>query len=271
MRVELVTMWYNEEFLAPFFLNHYSWVDKIHIILDAETSDNTMEIIKKYPNTIIYNYKFPDKLDDSIKAKLFTDYYRLATDADYFIAVDSDEFIFCNEINKPVKQFLQETNRNVYFVNLWQIYKHIKDLPLDPSIPIPLQRRHGDPDLHSDKNHLYMKPCVVKTGQNLNICIGQHYLCYEDGTIIYTRNVDIDSMRKKNVSIDMIDRLQGSHWKLVDLEERINRILNNRKNRLSAVNISCKWGDQYEITKEDIIAEYEQHKNDPIVIYNRIA
>ena len=60
MRIELITMWYNEEFLAPFFLNHYSWVDKIHIILTPVPTDRTEAIAKRYPNVEIEYFWFPD-------------------------------------------------------------------------------------------------------------------------------------------------------------------------------------------------------------------
>ena len=59
MKIVLITMWYNEEFLAPFFLNHYKWVDKIHILLDADTDDNTEAIATGYSNVLIEHFNFP--------------------------------------------------------------------------------------------------------------------------------------------------------------------------------------------------------------------
>ncbi len=45
IKVEIITSVYNEEFLLPFFLKHYSWVDKINIIYDQDSNDNTLQII----------------------------------------------------------------------------------------------------------------------------------------------------------------------------------------------------------------------------------
>lgn len=47
MSIEIITMWYNEEALAPFFLKHYSWADKITLLYDEETSDKSLDIIAK--------------------------------------------------------------------------------------------------------------------------------------------------------------------------------------------------------------------------------
>jgi hypothetical protein len=45
MRVETTTCVYNEEFLIPFYLNHYSWVDRINILFDVDTNDKSLKQI----------------------------------------------------------------------------------------------------------------------------------------------------------------------------------------------------------------------------------
>lgn len=270
MRVELVTIWYNEEFLAPFFLNHYSWVDKIHLVIDSDTNDATVSIAQQYPNVEIGYINFPDMMDDKIKADKFNTVYRSIVDADYVIVVDSDEFIFCNLIEKPVKTHIEDTLMDVYFVHLWQIYKHEFDAPLDPNIPTFLQRRHGDPDMGNGSNLVYIKPCVVKVGKNIFFGIGNHCLDY-DGVYVSICNTDVSSLSEKNVSVNGNDMLQGSHWRLVDVEESIKRRIINRKWRQSKTNLENGYCSNYHhITKKDILKEYEDNKQNPIVIYSRI-
>lgn len=269
MRVDLITIWYNEEFLAPFFLNHYSWVDKIHLIIDADTNDSTVSIAKNYSNVEIEYFKFPDMMDDKLKADKFNSVYQSISDADYVILVDSDEFIFCNQIDKPVKTHINETLKDVYFVHLWQIYKHENDVPLDSSISIPLQRRHGDPDMENSTNIVYIKPCVVKSGMNISFGFGNHFLHY-DAVYVSITNPDVQSLRVKNVSVEGNDMFQGSHWRLVDVEETIKRRIINRKWRQSKTNLEKGYCANYHhITKKDIINEYDANKQNPIVIYNR--
>ena len=267
MKIELITMWYNEELLAPFFLNHYSWVDKIHILLTPAPNDRTEAIVKRYPNVEIEYFRFPDdKIDDILKIDKFNEKYRSCTEADYVILVDSDEFIFCDQINKPVRSHLEATMKDVYFVNFWQIYKNEQDLPLDPKQPVIYQRRHGDPDMFTPFNILYVKPVVVKGRLDIAWTPGNHELIYK-GKSLFWRTRNTDEFTKMNVSASKREMLQGAHWRLVDLDETIARRIGNRKNRISQNNLSKGLGVQnFNITEEEIIKEYNDHKNDPEVI-----
>jgi len=69
-KIELMTLWYNEEFLAPYFLNHYKFIDTIHLFLDSDTNDTTKEIISQYNNVSLKQFTFPDRMDDEIKINL---------------------------------------------------------------------------------------------------------------------------------------------------------------------------------------------------------
>ncbi len=271
LTVELITIWYNEEFLAPFFLNHYSWVDKIHLLIDADTNDGTAEIAGRYPNVEITYVEFPDMMDDQLKANQFNSVYRSIVGADYVIVVDSDEFVFCNQIEKPVKTHIGETLKDVYFVHLWQIYDHESDLPPDPSVSVPLQRRHGDPNIRNNATNLsYVKPCIVKGGLNIVFDVGNHQLQYDDVRIsIFGRNTQ--EMIRKNVTVRPVDTLQGSHWKLVGLERTIKRRITDRKLRQSKNNLKNNFSYQYhDVTEDEIIREYEANKNNPVVISDRL-
>ncbi len=41
IKISVISVWYNEEKLAPFFLEHYRFADAIHIAVDADTCDGT--------------------------------------------------------------------------------------------------------------------------------------------------------------------------------------------------------------------------------------
>ena len=72
MKVEVITTYFKEEFLAPLFLLHYNWVDHINIITQA----------------------FPDgKFNDHLKRDLINAAIYKST-ADWVIVVDFDEFVF---------------------------------------------------------------------------------------------------------------------------------------------------------------------------------
>lgn len=259
-------MWYNEEFLAPFFLNHYRWVDRIHIILDADTNDRTELIARRYPNVQIHQFRFPDMMDDILKSTVISQTYRSLDDADYVIVVDSDEFIFPWDLTQSVPGHLAETGKDVYFVNLWQIYKHESDPPLDPSIPVYLQRRHGDPDMESVENIGYLKPIIVRGGLNLFWGIGNHYIVH-NGIKMEWASRDQAGHMQLDVAQEKAEMLQGAHWRLVDLDQTIKRRITDRKQRQSRVNLERGLTAHYhQVTEEDIIREYEAHKHDPVVI-----
>jgi hypothetical protein len=270
MRIELITMWYNEEFFAPFFLNHYSWVDKIHIIIDADTNDNTVEIARKYSNVEIEYFKFPDMMNDSLKVNKFNQKYKSLHEADYVILVDSDEFIYCNDTSKSLKTHLEETSKDIYFTHLWQIYQHESDFQLDSNMPVPLQRRHGDPEMDGF-NINYVKPIVVKSGLDIRWECGNHSLWIDGFQLHFEQflihNIEMITMLKLNISIEKHEMLQGSHWRLVDLQETIRRRILNRKLRQSKHNLATGQTKHYHsITEDEIIQEYTVGKKFPIVI-----
>lgn len=235
MKTALLTMWYNEQFLAPFFLNHYKYIDEIHLFLDSDTSDKTLEIVEQFDNVQLYEFSFPDGMDDIIKTEHFNNYYK-NLDADKVILVDSDEFIF--QYNIP-------TNKDINFTTLYNVYRHVTENDLDVSIPIENQRRHGvlDP--------MYIKPNVVtgrldnfRWGLGIHECWhnGVHYVNYENyNGSLYT----------------------GAHMAMADPAYVIERRIKNRKERQSKSNLEKGLTVQHHnITEEQIIAELKAHEND---------
>ncbi len=265
MNIQLITFWYNEAFLAPFFLNHYNWVDRIHIILDDDTDDDTETIALRYPNVSLERFRFPDKMDDIIKSAVISNKYQTLTDADYVVVVDSDEFIFCWEPTDPVRLHLQKTGLDIYFVNLWQIYQHETDQPLDPALPVWQQRCHGDPDMESVANTAYLKPIVVGGGLDLFWGIGNHYVVH-NGIKLEWSSRELKDRLPYSVACERSLMLQGAHWRLPDLEQSITRRILHRKQRQSQVNLDRGLtAHHHEVTEESIRQEFNAHKQDPVV------
>lgn len=265
MNIQLITFWYNEAFLAPFFLNHYAWVDRIHIILDDDTDDQTEAIALCYPNVSIERFRFPDKMDDIIKSAVISNAYQTLTDADYVLVVDSDEFIFPWEPSDSVREHLQTTAQDIYFVNLWQIYQHETDQPLNPALPVWQQRCHGDPDMESVANSAYLKPIVVRGGLDLFWGIGNHYVVHNGIKLEWSSRALKDGL-PYSVACERSLMLQGAHWRLPDLEQTITRRVVHRKLRQSQVNLDRGLtAHHHEVTEESIRQECDAHKQDPLV------
>lgn len=237
--IEVISFFYNESFMAPFFLNHYSYADKITVLYDDATTDNTREIISNYPNAQIVPFTFPNLFDDVLKVETIRDYY-LHSECDWVIIPDSDEFVFCDDLH----EFLSRQVSDIVRVRLYQVYRHANEKDLDPSIPIYLQRRHGDPDVIKGQNSHGTKPIIARRGRRVHWMPGIHSVwnphrhTFADETLI------------------------GAHWCMADPCFSIDRRMrgmyrqgeNNKKARMSYHNDF--------VDPELVRQECEQHRYD---------
>lgn len=249
MKVEVITMMYNEEFLAPFFMGHYSWVDKVKVFIDMDTTDNTELIVRNYPNAEVYKFQFPDMMNDQLKVDFLNEAYR-SSRADWVILVDADEFVFQN-MNPDIRQFLAEETAEVVVSTLYQVYRHRTDSDLDIFKPAIIQRRHGIANEGFDQRcgfslALYNKPIVARGGLKISWTAGNHFIKYEQAMPVMSTRV-----------------LSGAHWAMADPCFCIERRCKGRRDRQSKFNIENKMTIQHQgITEEDVRAECEAHLDD---------
>ena len=254
MKIDLISMWHNEEILAPFFFNHYKFVDKIHIIMGSDTTDNTRirigEANRKYNNIQIHEFEFPDKkMDDLIKVNKFNSMYQ-EMDSDYVFIVDSDEFMFYPD------GYLETHPDIIHFVKFWTVYRHHTEGDLNPDISIRLQRRHGVSDYVGFD--LYTKPSIVKAKQNFVLEPGNHAFYLNGAHVFWKKNKRIFPP-----GVSRGEPLTGAHWGMADPAFAIQRYIVGRKNRQSEVNIKNKLGVQYQTFTEDYIKKLmKDHEND---------
>jgi hypothetical protein len=214
-KITLVTMWYNEEYLAPFFLNHYKWVDKIIIYIDEYTTDFTENIIDKSNLNITKKFvKFDNGVDEFKKINTLSNEYH-NSETEWFIIVDSDEFLFHKSLNNMKKRIIESGN-DYTFVPYYTMYKHDNEPEnLNMNIPIWEQREYGV--LHHTND---IKPAIVRTGLDIKFSVG-HHLLYKDNKIIEKKESDFI----------------GIHLPYLNLEFVKNRLLKNRLPRQSDFNI----------------------------------
>ena len=238
--IEVLTMWYNEAFLAPFFLNHYSFADHIRVLVDIDTIDDTRSIIERCPNATIEDMVFPDGFDNDIAVEALNRCYKKSK-ADWVIAVDADEFVLTPNLH----EFLKDRTEDVFLVRLYEVYRNFMDCDLDISLPIAEQRRHGTPNAVGGQNKSGTKPIVVHAGRNIRWMPGQHRIWN----------------RHKLVTAN--DILLGSHWIFADnsrpfIERRLRGRIRQSKNNILKGH-SCHYND---VTEDKIIKQLEQHMND---------
>lgn len=254
IKIGIVTMAYNEERILPYFLRHYSYVDRIHVLYETDSTDRTREILEAAPNVEIQDIHIEGGLVDEEKVKLVNQAIRdigMLDEIDWIYVLDPDEFIYPEGHEDP-RKFLMRQEGNIIFAHMWQVYRHWSDKNLDPA-KFPLgQRQHGDPDLynqvestHKDKNANSIKPSVIRAGVPVELLPGNHRI---NG--------------QANAGGDIF---RGVHWQMADPEIAVERRM-ARKFRISNHNRKLRHGFQhFEVTPEIIGCQCDDHQNDPLL------
>jgi hypothetical protein len=250
MSFEIITMWYNEEYLAPFFLKHYSWAEKISLLYDDDSTDNTLDIVRLYPNVQIIHFRFPDMMDDDINQDYINNQYHQA-ECDWVLAVDADEFVFYKEREEFVYNLEEFVSKNmqydIFIATLYQIYRNKIDSDLNPSLPPVPQRRYGDPNVTDGINKLYNKPILLRKGMYASWRHGCHHITAEGARFCP-------------------EKLLGAHWSMADPAFSVERRVKNRRARQSRHNLEKQLTVQHHhVTVKSIMAEFACHSDDPRV------
>lgn len=241
MKIEVITMLYNDLFLVPFFLKHYSYADHIRVMMDFETEDGKEceDIICQYPNASVECFKFPNGYDVEFRQGLIFSACNMSK-SDWVIVPDSDEFIFCDDMHK----FLESQTSDIVKVRLYQVFRNIKDVDLDPTKPVLGQRMYGDTNYVKGKNSHGTKPIIIRTGKRIHLMPGNH---------------NVWNMHRFTVSKDI---LTGQHWQMADPCFCINRRM-SRRNRLHNANLPNGYAfHDCNVTEEYILSECNTHLND---------
>lgn len=235
MRIEVITAWYNEEFLAPFFLRYYgSIADRITVLLDSATDDWTLDVLKKTDYNInIINIDYGAQMRERKKADYLTLAYR-NSNADYVINADADEFVF---VDRDDFNYDYDVAR----VKLFNVYRHEKEKDLDINLDIKEQRRYGE--------HVwpFLKPIVIKTGLNIKWTSGNH-------SIICNGNRELYKKFRNDSGLVYRKNLIGAHWIYADPCFCIRRRM-DRLNRFGS-SLHDDFGE------EKIKAKLVEHSND---------
>lgn len=236
MRVETITCVYNEEFLLPFYLQHYSWVDRVNIIFDIDTNDASLRRIVSYSKSLGLDVKLtlmdmPEGMDNIIKINNINWVYKQLPADSFALLVDADEFVLVD------REKLEQIKDLVTVVYFGHVYRHVDEEDLDPTKPIKEQRRHG---FISGR-----KPIVVRGGLDASWDVG----CHECSVKPYN---DIG--------------LVLAHWCMADpcfcidrrYLDRVLRYSDNNKKHGFSTHISSA-------TRESLLAECRQHENDAAI------
>lgn len=215
MRIEVITAYHREEFLAPLFLMHYEpWTDCITILPERE---NQFDEINK-----------TSRVNEAVKRST----------ADWVVVVDMDEFVFPLPLGTDPRAVLESAQCDMIYSEMVRIWRHHSDKDISRMVPPLKQRRHGQKD--------HVKPCIFRP-PNVTMEIGNHSAQMPPGFRIGTP-------------------WSGSHWANADVCFWVARETRDRGPRLSQRNLEHGFSTHTLRTKEQILAEAEQHMDDPVVI-----
>jgi len=242
MRIVVVSRWFNEEFFAPFFLNHYQWADEIIILLEKTSTDKSAEIISKYSNARIEYCDTGTTLNDRLLSDIVSDCVA-GLQCDWVVKADADEYLFPYGLQDP-REVLAKANGNL--INAWfrWVYRHISEKDLDSKQPTVAQRRHGgEYTIWKGMGDKYLKPSIVRPEVKLRWCPGDQ------------RHYPNPAVKVSSTVFD------GVHWQMADVENAVARNIKN-ESRLSEENKKNNWGVK-NFTPEMIRAECQRHLHDP--------
>ena len=232
-RIETITFVYNEEFLLPFFLKHYDFVDRLNIVYDTDSTDRTLSLLREDAKVNVIPFTFPYMMDDVLKVRFVNEIYASLADC-WVLNVDCDEFVFLNEYIKG--SITSPINR----VALHNVYRNKVEKELDVKIPVKEQRRHGELD-----HRYYIKPIFVRSGLGVQWDPGNHTIKGKRTTVLPVL-------------------FTGAHWANADPCFCVDRRVRGRKERQSEYNLKHRLTVQHHgITEQDVIEECRRHENDP--------
>jgi hypothetical protein len=232
MRIETITCIYNEEFLLPFYMKHYDFVDQYNILYDIKSEDRTLAFLKRNKKVKIIPVNYPGGFNSLMKQMMIHDVYNDIKEDSWVLNVDCDEFAFLKKL--PDKQSI------INKVAFYNVFRHIDDCDLSVKITIKKQRCHGV----LDEN--YVKPILTLSGLAIEWIPGCHKLT----------EVELQE--------DAPVHCKGAHWENADTSFCIERRCKDRNGRQSKYNIWRHYGVQnHHVTEESIIDLCKAHEQDP--------
>lgn len=238
--ITIISQWYNDSLLAPFFLKHYAYADEIHILMETDTNDNSREIASKYPNVVIEDVHCPGGHDDRCKVDN-TNKAASRIKEGWIVPVDSDEFSF-PEFHEDPHEFLSRQKADVVMATYFYVYRHETEVELDIGKEVISQRVHG-----RDIDHIwyrYSKVGAYRASSEVELGIGYH-------TFVGDHSVSEE-------------RFIGAHWNMADVEIARRRLVS--RDRMSPNNKRHGYGwHNFHITEERIIKQIAKNADLPVL------
>ena len=167
-RVHLYTFCWNEQFIIPFFLQHYQEAVGRIVVYDNESTDQSVEILSRHEKVSIRSYSTNDSIDASIRTPIRNNMWKESRgQAEWVIVLDIDEFLHHPAGLRAVLDMADAEGASLVIPEGFDMVS--EDLPCSfAPILEQVQRGVGSPG--------FSKPCIFKPDriQEINLSAGGH-------------------------------------------------------------------------------------------------
>jgi hypothetical protein len=144
----VITICWNESPFIKYFLDYYSFAKKI-IVFDNMSSDDSVEIMKRYNNVEVIYYNTNEQIRDDIYLEIKNNAWKqYRNECDWFIIVDVDEIIY-HPLGIP--QYVKTLSPNIGIVQCQGFEMFCPDIANTPGNNIFEKTIRGVPGVKLDK------------------------------------------------------------------------------------------------------------------------
>jgi len=165
-KVWIYALCYNEAYMMPYFLRHYtSFAEKV-IIYDAQSTDGTRGLVAANPRAELRDFTLCQGIDDNIFVRFVNEQYKEARgQADWVIWVDCDEFVYHPHLLEVLREY-QSVGVNIVRA---KGYLMVSDEPAKGEGQIYDEARLGLPD------RMACKPVIFRPSlEQIEFSTGRH-------------------------------------------------------------------------------------------------
>ncbi len=253
--IAIYSICYNEEYMLPFYLEHYQVFAEAITIIDNHSTDNSVAIAKAAGVNVEYFESGNEIRDDIMQTVKNTCWTRSKGVHDWVIVVDIDELLYHDNL----MPFLQHNNHITMFDTTG--YHMLCDkLPVFGCGALCKQVRYGSPDVLCNKPCMFNPAKLAETGFTVG-CHGANPIAEVNRRSQRNRRVRHSNvLRRKDTG-----QLKLLHYDYLTLDYRIQKC-QRRGKRQSALNREQRWATQYDQSVATLTDDYHQKYKSAIIV-----
>ena len=199
VKIWVFALCYNEAYMMPYFLRHYSTFAERIIVYDSQSTDGTRELVEACPKAELRDFTKCEDIDDEVFVNFVNDQYKEARgQADWVIWPDCDEFVYHPNLSGLLQGY---QNRGVNIAHV-RGYLMVADSPVNGGGQIYDSARFGLPDRMCCKP-LVWSPDIENVGfeSGRHLCFPTKDACWSERheiKILHYRYFGRDYLRERN-------------------------------------------------------------------------